>query len=68
MLGIGDGSPMNESGLLMMSLLPVLLSIEIYHNSSPLNYIDVRACVYDLVVVGFYDTFKHLKSSASLPT
>ena len=48
MQGIGSGSPMNESDLLMMSLPPVLLRIGCYHNSSVLNYIDMRACIYDL--------------------
>ena len=40
-LGIGGGSTMNESDLLMKSLMP----IGRYHNSGPLNYIDTGACV-----------------------
>ena len=47
-LGIRGGSPMNESDRLMTTLPPVLLPIGCYHNSSPLNYIDAGACVYDL--------------------
>ena len=45
-LGIGGSSPMNESDLLMTSLSLVLPPH--YHNSSPLNYIDVEASIYDI--------------------
>ena len=47
-LGIGGGSPMNESDLLMTSLPHALPPIGRYHNSSSLNYIDVGTCVYGL--------------------
>ena len=43
-LGIGGGSPMNESDLLMTSLPLVLPPISRYHNSSSLNYSDAGAC------------------------
>ena len=66
-LGIGDGSSLNESDLQMTLLPPVLSPISRYHNSSPLNYIDTGDCVYDLASGSRISTAQTLPAESKVP-